>query len=273
VHKAGQDAGSGKAGRAWSDGKHGRSRGLLVSVLASLLLHWVLLLALRPLAARKTAQAPLPVLFTASLLPAPSAGHVAPPPAAVPTVPAEMGPAVTAPSPVEPAPAIAAVPAAPAALPSATVDPKANEEAAPPPAPAAVPGPTESSGAADKSAPEQNGEPVFLGKDEWSTPPLPQDGPDTSKLTGTKLVARKLLVRIRIDQTGTVTRAEVVPYEIRPEVAALLARMVSGVRFTPATLDAKPVASEIITRLCFDDGGKFETEPEGCWSFAPEPKR
>jgi hypothetical protein len=114
---------------------------------------------------------------------------------------------------------------------------------------------------------------VFLTKEQWSTPPLPEAEPDTGQLAGTRIVGRKLLVTMWIDEQGTVARAEVVPYEIRPEIAALLAQMVTGVHFTPATVDGSPVASEITTRLCFDDDGKFETAPEGCWTFAAEPKR
>ncbi|WP_299795253.1 hypothetical protein [Ramlibacter sp.] len=236
----------------------------------SLLLHAVLLAAIRMPRERRADEPPLRIVFTATLRQASTSVTVASAAAVQPHPQhAQLEPAP--PVPVA-APAVAAAPAAavpkpPAESPppavTAAAAPASTEEAARPAAPAP----------ADKVTPERHDPPVFLTKEQWSTPPLPQDPPDVSQLAGTRIEGRKLLVKMWIDEQGTVTRAEVVPYELRPEIAALLAHTVTGVRFAPASLDGKPVASQITSRLCFDDGGQLDTASDNCWRFGAEPQR
>jgi protein TonB len=267
VLKAGLDTGSGAAGRAFAAALQNQRRRLAVAVVVSLLLHAAFFLALRLPRDGSAKEPPVAIVFTATLRQAPPSGSIAPPtpePAAVPAPPPPAPPVPPMPVPApDPTPAAPAVAPTRAEQPPPTPVPPSTEAAAQPAPPAPV----------EAVAPPPRDDTVYLKKDQWSTPPLAQDSPDAGQLAGTRVVGRRLLVTMWIDAQGAVARAEVVPYELRAEVAALLARTVVGVRFTPATLEGKPVPSEITSRLCFDDAGKLDTASEGCWRFAEEPQR
>ena len=157
-----------------------------------------------------------------------------------------------------PAPAVpSAEPAPPAPVP------------APPVAPALVPGERRvvAAPAAAASAPERLDDQIFLAPQQWTTPPLPDATPDATQLSGVRLVGRRLLVQLWIDDEGAVRKAVVVPYELSAQAAALLEQMFMGLRFSPATIAGRAIGARVDTRLCIDDAGRVDTHSEGCWRF------
>lgn len=96
---------------------------------------------------------------------------------------------------------------------------------------------------------------------------MPQATPDPNALAGVRIVGRRLLLKVWIDDEGVVRRAEVVPYELDPKIAALLERMVDRVRFAPASLEGRAIGASVTSHLCFDDQGHLDTSSEDCWNF------
>ncbi|MFI4927013.1 MAG: hypothetical protein ACHP7E_04915 [Burkholderiales bacterium] len=253
---AGRHSGSGAAEQAPAAEMQGQWRPLLVALLVSIVAHLLVLGALHARRSDKADAPPKAIVFTATIRDVPF----------VASVPTAM-PRDAAPNPRAPVPTALAARADTAphitdatALPAASHPTEARARPTSPPP--AVTAPSES--------PVNQ---VFLTEDQWTTPPLPQELPDAGVLGGTRVVGRRLAVRLWIDESGVVLRAEVAPYELSPQVAALLEQMVIGLRFAPASLEGQPVRAEVMSHLCFDDGGQIDTSSEGCWRFGSTPAR
>ncbi|MDE2607452.1 MAG: hypothetical protein KGL68_16175 [Burkholderiales bacterium] len=240
-------------GPAPESGAFAGRRSLAVALAVSLLAHAALLAALRVPRQGKQQEPPLVITLTAGFMQVPPAAREASP-APEPEPASSVPPAPAAP------PAVA-----PAALAAPGKAPESSPATAPPPASEPAPPPVPSASAA--VPPESLDDQIFLTPDQWTTPPLPQAPPDASQLGGTRVVGRRLVLQLWIDDQGAVRRAVVAPYELRPEVAALLERMVSGLHFTPATIEGRPIGANVRTRLCFDDAGQLDTRSGGCWRF------
>ena len=98
--------------------------------------------------------------------------------------------------------------------------------------------------------------------------PMPQSMPDVEE-AGVHLVGRRLQVKVWIDATGAVRKAEVTPNEVTRDVVERLEQAIGRVRFTPGLLDGVPSAAQVETRLCFDDAGQLDASSPECWR--PEP--
>ena len=101
-----------------------------------------------------------------------------------------------------------------------------------------------------------------------SREPMPQSMPDVEE-AGVHLVGRRLQVKVWIDATGAVRKAEVTPNEVTRDVVERLEQAIGRVRFTPGLLDGVPTASAEETRLCFYDAGHLDASSPECWR--PEP--
>lgn len=213
---------------------------LLAALAISLAVH-VLVLTMQPApVAPGDGRAPvLSVTLTGALVaprPQPRSAPVAQPPA-VTEPPAPLPPRANTPAP-SPVPA-----------------PVAAAQRPPQRQPAAVPS-EEERAAALANEPEQPASPL-------SSPEL---GEVARKVSG-----RRLQAWVWIDEQGRVGKAFVKRNEISEEVASLLEQALGTVRFAPAQQGGRPVASELQTRLCFDDAGTLVAADDECLRAPTEP--
>ena len=203
-------------------------RSLLPALVVSLVVHGLLLFALR---VQRDAHASRPVLVvtltTASVeRPAAAPQPPLPPPALpVPRPPLEPRPRAAVPTP-----------------------------AAAPPEPA--PQPAEQAAARPDTS--------FQPPEEEARGPVPQGVPDVREIAP-QLVGRRLQVSVWVDPSGAVQRAEVTPNELTPEQVSLLEQAIAQVRFTPARRQDFSAAAELRTLLCFDDAGQLDVASSQCW--------
>jgi hypothetical protein len=219
-------------------------------------------------------------------LPKPPVAAAAAPPVRAAPVPARVPVRVPMPAPKRPVVAIAdaaagSAAAAASALPvdaaaSAPPSPASSSEAvaaASAPAVAPVAESPASAATGPASALAASEEIKFHGAEELTQGPVPQSNPAADQLAAARLVGRRLVLTLSIDADGIVRKAVVAPYEISAAQAALLQQAVAAVRFTPASIDGRPVAAEVQSRLCFDDSGLLDTSSPECWHFGPQPAR
>lgn len=247
-------------------------RALLVACIASVLLHLVLLVAVRLQGAGVVPR----VSFTVSLRAPAAAPAPVPPPnetRAVTPPPAPAPPPLQRDLPPQPQPRAAAPPVletTPAVVPAPEATMPAPEAArADPPAPPMSQEPTPAQ-VAGEAAP---GDPLQAAPagEPWSHPPQPLSAPDLADVAQ-ELRARRLVVQVAVDALGAVLTVNVPPRELEPEMVARIEQAVRDVRFLPAREEGQPVAASLRTLLCFDDAGRMDTSSEGCW-MAQTPAR
>lgn len=242
----------------------GQRRTLAWAVLLSLLLHVLLLAAWRAPRKGASLQPALVVTLTGAFV-VPQRPQVAPVAAAQPPIARAQPPAASAATePVAPARRARAAPAHAASAPVAETP---RSEAVASARTRDAPG----EAVASARAPAARADLTFYRADQLSQGPVPQDDPAAQQLAAAHLVGRRLVVTVFVDAQGAVREAHVAPYEISEQQAALLQQAVAAVRFAPASMDGKPVAAQVQSRLCFDDAGLLDTTSPGCWRFDPQP--
>jgi len=105
---------------------------------------------------------------------------------------------------------------------------------------------------------------------EPERPASPLSSPELGEVAR-KVSGRRLQAWVWIDEQGRVGKAFVKRNEISEEVASLLEQALGTVRFAPAQQGGRPVASELLTRLCFDDAGTLVAADNECLSPPTEP--
>lgn len=250
------------AASAWWRGER---RSLAIAILLSLVLHVLLLAAWHAPRQGARLQPALVVTLTGAFI-APQRPQVVQPP-----------PAAPAPPPVAPGAQKKVVAKAASKASADAVTPEATpERARATVTPAATP---ERHPASEEASREPAREPpatddlTFYRADQLSQGPVPATDPAADRVSAAHLVGRRLVVTVFVDAEGAVRKAIVAPYEITPQQTQVLQEAVAAVRFTPANIDGKPVASQVQSRLCFGDAGLLDTSSPGCWQFNPQPAR
>jgi hypothetical protein len=227
-------------------------RTLLLALAISLTAHLVVLGTPRPKQEGDGRRPVLVVTLTGALV-APRAQQVT----AAPSAPSQPVPPNARQS---PAPRVLAVPVAKA--PTALRTPSATVPAVPPSPPPSVPE------AHAVPAPNPAAEEHGTEANEPVQPASPLSSPDLGEVAK-RVAGRRLQVRLAIDEKGNVTGASVKLNEISAEVGRLLEEALTTVRFAPALQNRRPVASELVSRLCFDNTGVLDTTSPEC--LRPQP--
>lgn len=207
-----------------------RRNPLVLALAFSLLLHAVLLSAMR---GYREGDSPIPVLLvTLSSAPAPASPQAEPP--APPSPDAKP----------QPQPVQAAAPAAPAVPASAPRTAERPQEARP-----------------------ANKEITFFAADRLGDAPRPMGRPLISEALAQQLLDRRLQVRVWVDPFGAVRKVVIRTDEVPPAAAAEITDAISRIGFEPAKQLGQPVGSIWDTRICIDARGQLDDSSPECWQL------